>query len=114
MKLFKAIYWLTYPNGIGAFLETMASLATGPVKKPKRGQGPLEEIALGITKLIRRGIPPDYAMKLSPRQMYAWLDLNDRLDAFERAADLLIVATGAQTDGDNINKTMKELTGRWR
>ncbi len=53
-------------------------------------------------------------MKLSPRQMYAWLDLNDRLDAFERAADLLIVATGAQTDGDNINKTMKELTGRWR
>jgi hypothetical protein len=32
IKLFKAIYWLTYPNGIGAFLETMASLATGPVK----------------------------------------------------------------------------------
>src|SRR5580765_7778572 len=33
MKLFEAIYWLTYPNGIGAFLETMASLATGPVKQ---------------------------------------------------------------------------------
>ena len=112
MKLFKAIYWLTYPNGIGAFLETMAKSRDRPGKKSS--QGPLEEIALGIAKLIRRGFPPDYAMKLSPRQMYAWLDLNDRLDAFERAADLLIVATGAQTDGDNINKTMKEMTERWR
>ncbi len=31
-KLLAAIFRLTYPNGIGAFLETMASLATGPVK----------------------------------------------------------------------------------
>ena len=32
MKLFATIYRLTYPNGIGAFLEAMASLATGPAK----------------------------------------------------------------------------------
>lgn len=32
-KLFEAIYRLTYPNGMTAFLETMASLATGPAQK---------------------------------------------------------------------------------
>jgi hypothetical protein len=53
-------------------------------------------------------------MSLSPRQLYAWLDLNDRLDAHERAAGLVLTAVGAQGDGNLIEKTRKELIGRWR
>ena len=53
-------------------------------------------------------------MKLSPRQLYAWLDLNGRLDAHERAANLVVTAVGSQGDGNLIEKTRKELIGKWR
>jgi hypothetical protein len=53
-------------------------------------------------------------MSLTPRQIDAYLELNDALDKLERAADLRIAAVGAQGDKDAINKTLKELTGQWR
>ena len=40
-------------------------------------QSPLEEIAIAITALIRRGFPPDYAMSLTPRQITAYLEFSD-------------------------------------
>ena len=33
LKLVKAIFWLTFPNGLGSFMEVMASLMTEPVEK---------------------------------------------------------------------------------
>jgi hypothetical protein len=33
MKLLKTIFWLTYPNGLGAFMEAMAGLVTGPISE---------------------------------------------------------------------------------
>lgn len=53
-------------------------------------------------------------MSLSPRQIYAWLDLNDMIDAMERAIDLRIGAIGAQGDSKAIDKTLKELSEQWR
>ena len=32
LKLVKAIFWLTFPNGLGSFMEVMASLMTEPKK----------------------------------------------------------------------------------
>ena len=34
LKLFKAVFWLTFPNGLSSFMEVMAGLLTEPVEKP--------------------------------------------------------------------------------
>jgi hypothetical protein len=34
IKLLKAIFWLTFPNGLSSFMEVMASLLTEPMQKP--------------------------------------------------------------------------------
>ena len=82
VKLVRAIYGLTFPNGLASFMETMASF-TGRGKH--KSQSALEDIAIGITALIRNGFPPDYAMSLTPRQIDAYLGFSERLDALERA-----------------------------
>ena len=82
--------------------------------KTNKGKNPLEEIAIGITALIRNGFPPDYAMSLTPRQIAAYLDFNERLDALERAGDLMVAAVGAQGDQKALDKMLKQLTGQWR
>ena len=33
MKLIKAIFWLTYPNGLGAFMQAMTDLMNGPASE---------------------------------------------------------------------------------
>jgi hypothetical protein len=53
-------------------------------------------------------------MSLTPRQIAAYLDFSERLDALERAADLVVAAVGAQGDQKAIDKTMKQLIGQWR
>ena len=80
----------------------------------KKNQSALEDIALGITALIRNGFPPDYAMTLTPRQISAYLDFSERLDALDRAADLMVTAVGAQGDQKAFDKMLKQLTGSWR
>ena len=49
-------------------------------------------------------------MTLSPRQIDAYLEFNDRLDRKERADQLMIAAIGAQGDNRLINKVLKELS----
>jgi len=49
-------------------------------------------------------------MNLTPRQIAAWLEFSDRLDRIERAYALTIAAIGAQGDGKQIEKTIKELS----
>jgi hypothetical protein len=49
----------------------------------KTRENALEEVALAITALIRRGFPPDYAMTLSPRQIAAYLEFSNKLDRIE-------------------------------
>jgi hypothetical protein len=34
LKMLKAIFWLTFPNGLSSFMEAMTSLMTEPVKAP--------------------------------------------------------------------------------
>ena len=75
----------------------------------KTGENALEAIAIAITALIRRGFPPDYAMTLSPRQIAAYLEFNDKLDRIDRMNDLVITAAGAQGDKNTLDKVMKEL-----
>jgi hypothetical protein len=53
-------------------------------------------------------------MMLTPRQIAAYLDFSERLDAIERAADLIVTAIGSQGDQKAIDKMMKQLTGQWR
>jgi hypothetical protein len=48
-------------------------------------------------------------MMLTPRQLAAYLELNDRFDRIERANNLWVAALGAQGDGKAIDKTIKEL-----
>lgn len=48
-------------------------------------------------------------MTLTPRQIFAYREFNERLDRIERANSLMIAAIGAQGDGDAINKAIKEL-----
>ena len=82
-------------------------------RRGRRSKGPqstLEEIAVAITALIRRGFPPDYAMTLTPRQIAAYLEFSDKLDRIERADALMIAAIGAQGDSKAIEKTIKELS----
>jgi hypothetical protein len=52
-------------------------------------------------------------MTLSPRQIYAWLDLNDKIDNMEHAASMVVTAVAAQGDKAAIEKTHRELT-EWR
>ncbi len=49
-------------------------------------------------------------MTLSPRQIVAYLEFNDRLDRRERADQLVIAAIGAQGDNKAVNKVLKELS----
>ena len=49
----------------------------GGRRKQRSRQSALEEIAIAITALIRRGFPPDYAMTLTPRQIAAYLEFSD-------------------------------------
>ena len=50
-------------------------------------------------------------MTLSPRQIVAYLEFNDRLDRKERADQLVISSIGAQGDNKTVNKMLKELSG---
>jgi hypothetical protein len=50
-------------------------------------------------------------MKLSPRQIAAYLEFSDKLDRIERANALTIAALGAQGDGKAIEKAIKEWAG---
>jgi hypothetical protein len=50
-------------------------------------------------------------MTLSPRQIFAYLEFNHKLDRIELATDLRITALGAQGDGKMIEKVIKELDG---
>jgi len=49
-------------------------------------------------------------MTLTPRQLAAYLEFNDKLDRIDRANDLAIAATGAQSDKHGIEKMLKSLT----
>jgi hypothetical protein len=49
--------------------------------------------------------------KLSPRQIWAYLELAKQLDRADRANDLWITATGTSGDEKSINKAIKELGG---
>ena len=109
LKLLNAIIRLTFPNGFTAIVDTMTALCRGGRRRKAR-QNALEEIAVGITALIRRGFPPDYAMKLTPRQLAAYLEFNSRIDRIERADALMITAMGAQGDSKAIEKTLKQMT----
>jgi hypothetical protein len=53
-------------------------------------------------------------MTLTPRQISAYLDFSERLDALDRAADLMVTAVGAQGDQKAFDKMLKQLTGSWR
>ena len=50
-------------------------------------------------------------MTLTPRQIAAYLDFNDKLDRVERANALAIAATGAQGDKQAIEKAIRDMTG---
>lgn len=50
-------------------------------------------------------------MRLTPRQIAAWLEFSDKLDRIDRASDLAIAAIGAQGDQKAIEKTLKEWAG---
>jgi hypothetical protein len=81
LKLVIAIIGITFPNGFGFFEELVKRFtraATG--EEAKTYKNPLNEIALAITALIRRGFPPEYAMTLSPRQIVAYLEFSNELD----------------------------------
>ena len=48
-------------------------------------------------------------MMLTPRQLWAWLELTDKLDRIDQKKRLVISAIGAQGDKQAIEKTLKEL-----
>lgn len=48
-------------------------------------------------------------MRLTPRQLDAYLQFVDKLDRRERATALMITATGAQGDNKAIERLWKEL-----
>ena len=49
-------------------------------------------------------------MKLTPRQIAAYLEFSGELDRIERADALTIAAIGAQGDEKAIKQTLKELS----
>jgi len=53
-------------------------------------------------------------MSLTPRQIAAYLDLSERLDALERVGNLMVNAVAAQGDHKAIDKMLKQLTRQWR
>ena len=53
-------------------------------------------------------------MNLTPRQIDAYVALNERIDAEERAAYLAVTATAAQGDQKALDRMVKQLTGQWR
>jgi len=50
-------------------------------------------------------------MSLTPRQIAAYVEFNDKLDRIDRAGALTIAAIGAQGDSETIEKTIKDITG---
>jgi hypothetical protein len=48
-------------------------------------------------------------MTLTPRQIAAYMEFNDRIDRTERGHALAIAALGAQGDGKEIEKTIKRM-----
>jgi hypothetical protein len=53
-------------------------------------------------------------MTLTPRQIAAYLEFSDQLDRIAHADALTIAALGAQGEGKDIEKTIKEWGGRAR
>jgi len=51
-------------------------------------------------------------MNLTPRQIDAYLDFNEWIDAKERVLGLMVAATAAQGDQKAIDKMIKQLSGR--
>ena len=49
--------------------------------------------------------------RLSPRQIWAYLELAKKLDRADRASDLWVAAMGTHGDGKTIEKAIKELGG---
>jgi hypothetical protein len=49
-------------------------------------------------------------MSLTPRQIAAYLEFNDKLDRIERANALTIAAIGAQGDSKAIERAFKDIT----
>ena len=49
-------------------------------------------------------------MRLTPRQIAAYLEFSDRLDRIERANALVVSAIGAQGDKQTIDKVIRELS----
>jgi hypothetical protein len=49
-------------------------------------------------------------MMLTPRQIVAYLEFNQKLDRIERADALMVAAIGAQGDKQAIEKTLKQLS----
>ena len=50
-------------------------------------------------------------MRLTPRQIAAYLEFAGQLDRIERSEALVIAAVGAQGDQKAIEKVLKELSG---
>lgn len=48
-------------------------------------------------------------MNLTWKQVVAYLEFSDTLDRIDRAADLVITATGAQGDQKAIEKLLKDI-----
>lgn len=48
-------------------------------------------------------------MNLTWKQVVAYLEFSDTLDRYDRAADLVITATGSQGDGKQLEALFKEL-----
>ena len=51
-------------------------------------------------------------MKLTPRQIAAYLEFSDRLDGIERAHALLVSALGSRGDQKAVEKALKQFNGR--
>lgn len=80
-------------------------------RSKKTSQNTLEEIGIAITALIRQGFAPDYAMTLTPRQGFAYLEFAAKRDRVEMAKDLQISLYGSRGDPDAVEKTIKGLIG---
>lgn len=50
-------------------------------------------------------------MTLTPRQITAYLEFNDKLDRIERADALMVAAIGAQGDSKQIEQVRKDISG---
>jgi hypothetical protein len=49
-------------------------------------------------------------MSLTPRQISAYLEFNNKLDRIDQANALVIAAIGAQGDKQAVDKVLKELS----